>query len=151
MLDPNGIANECIMPCRTLDSNELTGTIPTKIGKCTSLHQLELGNNAFYSRIPSQLGTLRNLKNLDLRNNELVGSVPTELRNLPELSGLYLSGNALMGDFDAVFCDRPSSFPPWNVLEADCRNQLVTCTCCTSCCKGAGKCCLQGSESCAHL
>ena len=140
-----------LLLCRTLDSNKLAGTIPKELGSCTSLHQLELANNRFESRIPSQLGNLRKLKNLDLRNNQLIGSVPTELGNLPELSGLYLSGNSMMGDFDAVLCDRSSSFPPWNVLETDCMNQLLTCSCCTSCCKGARKCCLQGSKSCDQL
>jgi hypothetical protein len=132
----------------SIGSNQLLGTIPTELGNCKSLTQVELANNKFENRIPTQLGALSRLERLDLQNNMFFGNVPTELTTLSKLTVLYLGNNALIGNFDPLFCDRPETFPSWTVLETDCVNTLVTCSCCTSCCNGLGVCCAPGSKSC---
>lgn len=132
-------------------SNDLTGTIPTELGSCRSLVQLELANNNFENRIPSEIGSMAVLKRVDIRDNLLEGALPTELGSLSRLETMYLSGNALIGDMDPVVCDRPNSFPSWKFLEADCADVLVTCSCCTSCCNGADACCTPGTSACNNL
>jgi Leucine-rich repeat (LRR) protein len=121
-------------------SNQLVGNIPTEIGLCSSLRELELANNKLESSIPSQLGSALSLERVDLRDNLLLGLLPTELSNLPALDVLYLSSNAFMGNIDSAVCNRPSSVPSWSVLEADCLGDLLTCSCCTSCCNSGGEC-----------
>jgi Leucine-rich repeat (LRR) protein len=74
-----------------LQSNELTGTIPTAIGNLTDIRQLQLGGNQLSGRLPSELGNLGNLQELTLEDNySLSGTIPTELAELSELGEFYM-------------------------------------------------------------
>ena len=105
-----------------LDSNNLTGTIPTEVGSLSSLTVLRLGGNQLTGAVPaqlsnlakltilglgdnqltgpvpSQLGNLSSLTRLSLWNNRLTGPIPAELGNLPQLEGMNLSANRLTGE-----------------------------------------------------
>jgi hypothetical protein len=61
---------------------QLTGTIPSEIGRCTNLQELFLSNNAFTGIMPS---------------NELTGQIPSELAKCTELQTLHLHNHALTG------------------------------------------------------
>ena len=78
-----------------LANNQLTGPVPSELGRLTNLYTLNLANNRLTGPIPSELGKLTNLYYLNLGGNELTGPVPTELGQLPELDGLHLAGNQL--------------------------------------------------------
>ena len=78
-----------------LYDNQLTGTIPTELGKLSSLTALDLGGNQLTGTIPSELGNLASLDWLDLFVNQLTGPIPSELGNLSNLTLLDLSGNQL--------------------------------------------------------
>ncbi|CAM0908269.1 unnamed protein product [Alopecurus aequalis] len=80
-----------------LQENELSGKIPTQIGKLENLATLVLSNNHLSGPIPSELGHLKKLVRLDFSSNNLSGSIPTNLGNLTELTILYLDGNQLSG------------------------------------------------------
>ena len=77
--------------------NELTGPIPTELGRLANLTELNLFRNELTGSIPPELGNLTNLMWLDLRQNELTGPIPPELSNLANLTDLSLGGNALTG------------------------------------------------------
>lgn len=80
-----------------LENNNLTGSIPSEIGKLTSLERLSMFWNNLSGPIPSELGNLINLEDLSIFHNNLSGSIPPELGNLSSLVDLYLSDNNLTG------------------------------------------------------
>jgi len=80
-----------------LGSNQLTGEIPTEIGKLTNLIYLDLGSNQLTGEIPAEIGELTNLTGLLLYDNELTGVIPSEIGNLTNLIYLMLSSNELSG------------------------------------------------------
>ena len=81
----------------SLESNDLTGALPTQLGNLANLVYLNLSLNQLTGPIPSQLGNLANLESLLLSNNRLTGSIPVELGNLANLEILKLSRNRLTG------------------------------------------------------
>eukprot|EP00546_Thalassionema_frauenfeldii_P011681 CAMPEP_0178926166 /NCGR_PEP_ID=MMETSP0786-20121207/18360_1 /TAXON_ID=186022 /ORGANISM="Thalassionema frauenfeldii, Strain CCMP 1798" /LENGTH=574 /DNA_ID=CAMNT_0020601215 /DNA_START=61 /DNA_END=1786 /DNA_ORIENTATION=+ len=90
-----------------LPKRDLTGTIPTEIGRLVNLKYVDLGNNELSGTIPSEMGLLTMLKRLWLDNNELSG-IPSEIGMLTDLTSLTLYGNdfsnstVLPGIFDTL-------------------------------------------------
>ena len=82
----------------SLNGNELTGTIPAKLGDLANLVTLSLYNNQLSGEIPAKLGNLANLELLSLSLNELTGEIPGELGDLTNLERLYLHENGLTGE-----------------------------------------------------
>jgi len=77
--------------------NKLVGSIPSEIGRLTSLTHLNLGFNQLKGNIPQEIFNLSNLVHLSLANNQLVGSIPTMISSLYSLSHLNLAYNQLTG------------------------------------------------------
>ena len=80
-----------------LDSNQLSGAIPSELGNLTNLTDLWLDSNQLDGGIPPELGNLTNLTDLILHNNELSGAIPPELGDLTNLRFLFLRSNELSG------------------------------------------------------
>jgi Leucine-rich repeat (LRR) protein len=78
-------------------ANQLTGSIPTEVGKLTSLVDLSLEECAFFGAIPSELGHLRDLEQLWLYDNDLSSSIPSELGLLKAAKIIALDVNQLTG------------------------------------------------------
>lgn len=49
---------------RLLQNNQLSGVVPTEIGKLSELQTLDLSSNQFHGEIPSSLGRLTRLSYL---------------------------------------------------------------------------------------
>ena len=81
----------------SLNSNNLSGTLPAALGNLTGLVALVLSNNDLDGEIPPELGNLASLTHLYLHGNQLTGSVPPQLGNLANLTVLNLGGNQLTG------------------------------------------------------
>jgi len=81
-----------------LDSNNLTGPLPTELGNLTGLQTLDLFDNGLTGPIPSSLGNLSTLFNLYLNSNTLTGPIPSQLGNLTTLLRLWLDDNKLCGN-----------------------------------------------------
>ena len=81
----------------TLRGNELSGSLPAKLGNLVNLTHLYLHQNALSGAIPPELGNLVNLTHLYLYQNTLSGAIPPELGNLVNLTHLYLYQNTLRG------------------------------------------------------
>lgn len=84
-----------------LDSNDLTGPLPSTLGNLTSLLWLTLGGNGFHGSIPTSLGALANLQVLDMTNNALSGTVPASIYNMSALTHLGMGINNLTGEIPA--------------------------------------------------
>ena len=77
--------------------NELAGSIPSSLSGLTNLEGLGLGGNRLTGPVPSWLGGLTNLTILSLARNRLTGPIPRELRDLANLEILVLGDNELSG------------------------------------------------------
>ncbi len=66
----------------TLTGNQLSGILPTELGKLTSARGLLLSDNQLSGSIPTELGTLPNLVALQLNNNLLSGEIPQSVKTL---------------------------------------------------------------------
>ena len=103
-----------------VDNNEMTGTIPSELGKLTQLSGW-----------------------LSLEGNKLYGTVPESLAQLTEATWIYLNYNDLTGSIEFM-CDalKPIEAPggmnknassPLLELWADIKEGKVKCTCCNCC------------------
>lgn len=81
----------------SLPSRNLTGFIPSTIGKLSQLDYIQLYTNHIGGKIPESLSTLTNLTFLNLGKNEIGGPIPPSLGNLDNLKSLYLYNNPLTG------------------------------------------------------
>ena len=86
----------------TLDSNDLSGPVPARLGDLTSLEVLDLSWNDLSGPIPAALGRLENLWWLNLGGNALTGPVPAWLGDLTSLRLLQLGWNDLSGPIPAA-------------------------------------------------
>lgn len=78
--------------------NELSGGIPSDIGKFSSLQLLNISKNSLVGEIPKTIGKLKALDILDLSENQLNGSIPSEIGGATSLKDLILSRNSLAGN-----------------------------------------------------
>lgn len=95
-----------------ISNNNLTGALPSEIGRLTNLRVLDASGNQM-TGVPAEVGKLRNLRTLDLSNNRLTG-LPLELGQLSNLETLDLSGNDIAKqDLDAI----RKSIPQAKIIE----------------------------------
>ncbi|KAH0990015.1 hypothetical protein GBA52_001498 [Prunus armeniaca] len=80
-----------------LSNNRFSGSIPSSIGKCSSLVGLFMVRNTLSGPLPNALGEMKGLEILDLSSNQLSGSIPDTLKDLRVLRSLNLSFNLLEG------------------------------------------------------
>ncbi|KAL3654351.1 Protein NSP-INTERACTING KINASE 2 [Castilleja foliolosa] len=80
-----------------LQDNNITGAIPSELGKLAKLQAIDLSDNLLTGQIPFSLSQLNTLQYLRLNNNSLTGTIPIALGNLTQLTFLDLSFNNLSG------------------------------------------------------
>ncbi|KAK8322677.1 hypothetical protein V6Z11_A12G186100 [Gossypium hirsutum] len=76
-----------------LQNNNISGNIPSELGRPPKLHILDVSN--FSGQIPTTLSLLESLQYLRLNNNSLSGTIPSSLANMAQLTFLDLSFNNL--------------------------------------------------------
>ena len=88
----------------SLDRNSISGSLPSELGNLSNLTRLAMNRNSLSGAIPSQLGSLSNLSIIGLANNDLSGTLPSELGNLSSLTKVSLHDNtALSGALPSGF------------------------------------------------
>ncbi len=81
--------------------NELSGTIPSELGRLSFLRTLYLGRNNLVGTIPTELGMIKPVASISLQYNQLTGEIPQSyLHRIPTLRFLQLEGNPLSGKID---------------------------------------------------
>ncbi|KAB1212572.1 Tyrosine-sulfated glycopeptide receptor 1 [Morella rubra] len=76
-------------------NNNLSGSIPIKIGHLTHLQVLDLSCNNLSGTLPDQISDLTNIEILNLFANWLTGVIPTSLANLHFLRSFSIASNKL--------------------------------------------------------
>ena len=79
------------------ENNQLSGPLPTQLGKLTNLEIFYLDTNNFTGSIPTEIGLMTSLSFVDLRGNSLKGSIPSEMGLLSNLRAIRLEGNGFTG------------------------------------------------------
>jgi hypothetical protein len=116
-----------------LDSNSISGRIPTSIGLLTDLASLSITTSTLSGAIPTEMARLTELKRLWLYDNRLSGRIPLEFSALTNLEVVELYQNNLVGVMPPMVCQaiRTAAYE-FKTLSADCGE--VQCDgCCTSC------------------
>jgi hypothetical protein len=81
----------------SLYNNNLSGPIPTELGRLTQLEILILDNNRLTGGLPAELGNMAAIRALSVSRNLLTGAPPSELGNLGNLRRLWIDHNPLDG------------------------------------------------------
>ncbi|KAJ6996725.1 systemin receptor SR160-like [Populus alba x Populus x berolinensis] len=93
-----------------LSSNNLSGSVPSSFGSCTSLESFDISTNNFTGEL--SLDTflkMTSLKRLDLAYNAFMGGLPDSFSQHASLESLDLSSNSLSGPIPAGLCQGPSN------------------------------------------
>jgi len=111
----------------------IPGTIPTEIGRLSSLSSMSLFINSLTGTIPTEIGRLSSLRTMYVYSNRLTGTIPTEIGHLSSLLLTFLDRNSLDGTMPTEVCSlRDTNGGVLRDLRADCVSE-VTCSCCTFC------------------
>merc|ERR1719291_205465 len=84
--------------------NLFSGSLPTSLGRMSSLNTLVLHDNQLTGTLPDALGGLSSLTDMLLFNNQLTGSIPDSLGKLKKLSALALFNNKLSSWTSTSIC-----------------------------------------------
>jgi hypothetical protein len=96
---PSNIGNMKFLQTLLVNSNKLTGTIPTTIGAAyLTFKTLQLDSNQFSGTIPTQIGSLTELTTLTLNSNLLTGTIPTQMSQMTLLTSFKAQDNTFIGD-----------------------------------------------------
>ncbi|XP_037475419.1 probable LRR receptor-like serine/threonine-protein kinase At1g74360 [Triticum dicoccoides] len=96
---PNG----CKLQSLDLSANQLVGSFPDSIAKCTNLTYLSLWGNNFAGMVPAGIGKLASLEALVLGKNRFDRQIPHELTNCVRLQFLDISRNMFGGNVQEIF------------------------------------------------
>ena len=102
---PTDVGDLANLELLSLSRNSLSGTIPADLGDLSNLLELYLNDNDLTGAIPADLGDLADLEVLSLQRNLLSGSIPGDLGDMSSLQELYLHGNGLTGGIPADLGD----------------------------------------------
>lgn len=67
----------------------LASSLPTDIGRLTSLETIDMNGSDLYGDLPSEIGMLTQLRELDLSSN-LLSNIPSEIGSLTLLGMFHL-------------------------------------------------------------
>ena len=86
-----------LVPCRSLPSRGLLGTLPASWIQLRSLAAIDLGLNALTGSLPDAWSQLEELQSLKLSQNDVHGLLPPSWSGLSKLKNLIVGSNALTG------------------------------------------------------
>jgi hypothetical protein len=95
----------CLSGFLSVDTNELTGNIPSEIGYLTNLSNLELSSNPdLAGKVPTELGLLTGVKVMKFYGTRLTGTMPSEICALRNMVLTVLLADC-QGSAPQIYCD----------------------------------------------
>uniref|UniRef100_A0A0E0MIB1 non-specific serine/threonine protein kinase n=1 Tax=Oryza punctata TaxID=4537 RepID=A0A0E0MIB1_ORYPU len=98
---PSTISNLSSLSSLILLNNQLSQEIPESVMIMDTLERIDIARNNFVGPIPAKIGFLRRIVQLYLYNNEFSGSIPEGIGNLTNLEYISLSQNNLSSGLPA--------------------------------------------------
>ncbi|KAL5703333.1 non-specific serine/threonine protein kinase [Ranunculus cassubicifolius] len=103
---PNSVANLSVNLNKLyLYQNDISGTIPSDIGKLVNLIVFAVDSNSLTGPIPKSIGMLQNLQGMALSANRFSGHIPFSVGNMTSLFGLYIQDTNLGGTIVSSFAN----------------------------------------------
>jgi Leucine-rich repeat (LRR) protein len=137
-----------------LSNNELTGTIPTSLSRCSNLVKFKVdhnfltgtmpeeivpswsnsivnfnvGSNILTGTIPENIGFWNKTRFFAIDANQVNGTIPTTIQNWTNVTNVHFENNQLSGTIPAQFCSfvLQSDTPVTVTVDQD----KVDCACC---------------------
>ncbi|CDP21858.1 unnamed protein product [Coffea canephora] len=81
-----------------LDTNNLTGEIPSSIGNLSSLIEINLNFNNLKGNLPMEMGLLKRLSFFGAAENKLSGKIPASIFNSSAITTISVGGNSFHGN-----------------------------------------------------
>lgn len=81
----------------SLDSNNLTGTLPEEIGNLNELEDLRISFNQLEGILPKSFWYLNKLKYFECYNNKIEGEIPEEIGDMKNLEQFRINENQFSG------------------------------------------------------
>ena len=103
--------------------NRMKGTLPTNIGQVNALEYLCMGFNLYNGTIPTKTGKLTSLQSLRLQSNALTDTIPTELGQLDHFAILKLYYD---NDLTGTIPDKLLSVRQQGVLAFEIQGNLLS-------------------------
>ncbi|PQQ05044.1 LRR receptor-like serine/threonine-protein kinase FLS2 [Prunus yedoensis var. nudiflora] len=122
---PIGIGNFSNLLTLSLRYNQLSGSIPTAVGRLRNLQ--DLSNNHLSGVIPNTIGGLWDLVILSLANNNFEGLIPSSFQDLVSLEHLDLSRNNLAGVIPRLQGEIPTGGPFQNFSAQSFASNMALC------------------------
>merc|ERR1712226_603885 len=79
-------------PSLSIKSNELSGALPSELGRLNHLKTIYLSENRFNGAMPTEIGSLSNLESFTFAKNKLSGEIPLQLCDLVTSGKLKVFG-----------------------------------------------------------
>ena len=98
----------------------LKGTIPTFIGKITTLKSLSMSQGSLTGSLPTELGNLSNMIQMWFFANSLDGQIPSEIGSLSTLRTFQIEGNNIAGLVPPEICALREFPSALQILGSDC-------------------------------
>ncbi|CAJ1952376.1 unnamed protein product [Cylindrotheca closterium] len=148
---PSELGKMTGMKTLKLHSTPFDGIIPEEFYNMTSLQRLDMYDCSLSGTLSTSIGKMANLLALRISNNRLSGPLPAELGNLPQLGEMWVHGNNFDGAVPFEVCSS-KELASLEVVSADCLPMSSTgiaqnsCDCCDTCCNAETKMCTPVGE-----
>eukprot|EP01040_Poterioochromonas_malhamensis_P018326 gene18326-21367_t len=86
----------------SLFSNSITGSLPSEIGLCSYLQEINISWNQVTGDLPDSIYDLTQLRLLKIDHNQITGVIKDRLSELKELRYLDISHNQLSGEIPLI-------------------------------------------------
>jgi len=111
----------------------LSGTLPTEMGRLTSMEWLQVWENKLTGSIPSEIGLMTRLTSMNLSENRFTGLIPTEIAQLSNMKMLTFQDLPLVFGSLVTFCENIEVTSDTSIIvdrDFVTTAYQVTCPCC---------------------
>ncbi|KAL7578193.1 hypothetical protein ACA910_012623 [Epithemia clementina (nom. ined.)] len=133
----NFMQNMQVIEVVWVDTNFLSGSLPSFLANLNTLVSFSVTENAFSGPLPSDIGSTGTTTQMFYNDNQLTGQIPADWGSYNGLEALTVQNNLLTGTIPAQLC--ALRLGPLTTFEADCpmciaAGSIGNRPCCTNTC-----------------